>query len=105
MEETLGNLKQIILREGIILAAIPAISYYSAFQYEVGYYRAFGAPENLISVDISTLIAFGTATLGIVFGLSNFVVMLWHSLDRLTEMSWKQSFIILLKIFLFLYFL
>jgi len=101
MEETHGTLKKSILTEGVVLATVPIIAYYSAYQYEVGYYRAFGAPENLISVDISTLIAFGSATLGIIFILYNIMDALWHSrLDKLSEMSWRKTFTSLLVIFI-----
>ena len=103
MEETHGTLKKSILTEGVVLATVPIIAYYSAYQYEVGYYRAFGAPENLISVDISTLIAFGSATLGIIFVLYSIMDALWHSrLDKLSEMSWRKTFTSLLVIFILL---
>lgn len=104
MDETHGTLKKSILTEGVVLATIPIIAYYSAYQYEVGYYRAFGAPENLISVDISTLIGFGSATLGVIYILYCIMDTLSPSrLDKLSEMSWRETFIYLLMIFILLW--
>ena len=56
--------KRKLFTESIILAAIPIIAYYSAFQYKVGYFQAFGAPADLISVDIGTFVLFGSAIFG-----------------------------------------
>ena len=93
--------KGTILTEGVVLATIPIVAYYAAYQYEVGYYRVFGAPENLISVDISTFIALGSATLALFFTLYNISNMFWPSeLDKLSEMSWRRTITQLLLIFL-----
>jgi hypothetical protein len=101
MEETHGTLKKSIITEGVVLATVPIIAYYSAYQYEVGYYRAFGAPENLISVDISTLIAFGSGALGIIYFLYVITDALWPSrLDKLSEMPWRKTFLYLLLTFI-----
>jgi len=104
MAENTGTNRKSFLTEGIMLAAVPIIAYYSAYQYEMGYYRAFGAPENLIQVDMSTFIAFGSAILGLIFTLYIFMETFWHWLhDKLLEMSWKKTLISLITIYLLLW--
>jgi hypothetical protein len=61
-----GVVKKYFVTDNVVLVAIPIIAYYSAFQYQRGYWQAFGAPEDLISVDLYTFVVFGSA----IFGLS-----------------------------------
>lgn len=90
MEELRLN-KITLLTEGTMLAVVPATVYFLAYQYEVGYFSAFGAPEDLVSVDITSIITFGIAAFGIWAILYNILNSLWHTwLINITEMSWKQ---------------
>ncbi len=47
---------RLLLKESILLAGLTALAHYCAYRYEVGYYRAFAAPEELISIGLSTLL-------------------------------------------------
>ena len=110
MEQKL-NLKEIFLREGIILAAIPVVAYYSAYQCNAGYFGVFGAPVDLISVDVTTFVVFGSVLLGISIILYNVLSLLWAVIaDLPNKKSWKQFvlssilfFLILWVLFFFLY--
>jgi len=104
------NFKEILLKESIILATIPIVAYYAAYQYMEGYFNYFGAPHDLISVDIATFIGFGSFILGLAFLCYDFSSMIWASLLKLGRLSWRQFIVTLILllislggIFMFLY--
>jgi len=105
MEQKL-NLKEVLLREGVILAAIPVVAYYSAYQYNAGYFDVFGAPAELISVDITTFVVFGSVLLGISIILYNALSLLWAVITDLPQKkSWKQLVLSSILFFLILWIL
>jgi hypothetical protein len=87
------NLKDLFFKESIILAAIPVLSYYAAYQYQVGYFDVFDAPRDLISVDFETLILFGSSVL--LFFMFIYFIIKFISWDmfNLSKMS-KLRFVI-----------
>lgn len=105
MEQKL-NLKEIFSREGIILAAVPVVAYYSGYQYNAGYFHVFGAPIDLISVDLTTFVVFGSVLFGISFILYNTISVLWSAIgDLLKRKPWKQFGVALIAVFAVLWFL
>lgn len=42
------------LTEGLLIAALPALAYYSAYHYEVGYLTYFGAPAEFAKISTET---------------------------------------------------
>lgn len=99
--EEISEAKKSILTEGVALAAIPVIAYYCAYQYEVGYFRVFSAPEDLISVDIMTLILFASVFLGMgIIFLYNFLEPLrFVRPDKLLAMPRKHALLGLVLLF------
>ncbi|MDR3665596.1 MAG: hypothetical protein P4L35_02020 [Ignavibacteriaceae bacterium] len=91
----IGEIKKKFFTDNVILAAIPILAYYSAFQYQRSYLRAFGAPEDLISVDIYTLVVFGSAIFGLGIILYNTLSFVWtYGIVNLYKLSWKKSVIV-----------
>lgn len=106
------DFKKILFADSsILLAATTILAYYSAFQYKVGYFRVFGVPNDLISVDIGTLVSFGVTILCMLPIFYYFVSSILISrIHTLTKMPWRQLvlssivfFIFLLIIFLYFY--
>lgn len=104
------NFKELLLKESIILAAIPIIAYYAAYQYVEGYFNYFGAPPDLISINIATFIGFGSFILGLAFLCYDFASMTWVSIRKLGQLPWRQFIVALILllislggIFMFLY--
>ncbi|UCH12835.1 MAG: hypothetical protein JSW18_02535 [Candidatus Omnitrophota bacterium] len=48
--------KQIRITEGLILALMPVLGYFFAFQYEAGYAWYFGYPKELISISLPQIV-------------------------------------------------
>lgn len=105
MEDPLSS-KKFTLTEGLLLAAIPIVAYYLAYQYEKGYFSAFAAPENLITIDISTFLLFASTLLGTPILFYNFLEpILTFRLGQLSKMSQKRMVFLLLLTFLSLWLL
>lgn len=71
--------RNILISEGLLIAASPVIAYAGAFAYKAGFCRAFRIPVSLITVDLTTvLIAFGgVVAVGLVlFMLADLAVMM-----------------------------
>ncbi len=62
--------------EGITLALSPVVAYFLAYQYEVGYFKFFGVPTELITVDTTTLLVVGSTIVGFLTILFQFGDML-----------------------------
>jgi hypothetical protein len=104
------NFKEFFLKESIILVVIPILAYYSAYQYMTGYFNVFGAPHDLISVDLATFIGFGSVIFGLAFIFYNILSITWTSILNLDQLPWRQFIITLILllislggIFMFLY--
>jgi hypothetical protein len=84
--------KKDFLSEGVMLAVIPAVVYFLAYEYELGYFKAFEAPEDLVSVDLTSILTFSIAAFGLYSILYQVFNSLWYSHLNITELSWKHLF-------------
>lgn len=98
-------LKKWGLSEGIVLALSPIVAYFLAYQYEIGYFSFFGVPTELVTVDISTLLVIGSASvffLTYLFQLGD--VLIDMTPEKLLKLTGKvRPFILLLLGFLFMW--
>jgi hypothetical protein len=56
--------------EGLQILLITSIAYLCAYRYERGYCNYFGIPHNLIVLDVTTFLLFGSAIAGATFALN-----------------------------------
>jgi hypothetical protein len=64
------NLK--ILTEGVILATLPAMGYWVAFVYELGYFNYFDLPRNFVEISLNSILL---NSLSVVSGLALFIIV------------------------------
>jgi hypothetical protein len=91
--EEVPTKKKTFLTEGITIAIVPAIAYFLAYEYELGFFNAFKAPEDLVSVDITSIITFSMGAFLFNSILYQVVTSLWYTHHvNLAEMPWKPLF-------------
>lgn len=90
------------LSEGITLALSPVVTYFFAYQYEVGYFEFFGILTEFVTVDTTTLLVIGSTIVGfliILFQVGGMLLLLTP--ESLLRLQGK----VLPLVFLFLGFL
>ena len=100
------SFKEVFSREGVVLAAIPIVAYYSGYQYNVGYFKVFGAPLDLISVDLTTFVVFGSYLLALSYIIYNTIYILLSAITNLSiGTSWKKFVSVSISVFIILWLL
>jgi hypothetical protein len=98
----IGKIKEKFFTENIILAAIPIIAYFAAYRYEEGYFQSFGAPMDLVSVDLRTFVIFASTLLGMWFILYQYISLIWTIIQAISQPQLVRKKLVLFLVALFL---
>ena len=89
------------LTEGLVVAGIPAVGYWLAYLYELGYSRFFRIPVSYIRVDLGTVIGATLGMLGSLMFVYIFVSVLFISIWNYINKTIRYNLIHLMMITLF----
>ncbi|MEQ9617824.1 MAG: hypothetical protein RIG61_01460 [Deltaproteobacteria bacterium] len=88
-----------LIPEATLIAIFTACSYWIAFVYEVGYFKTFDIPYNLIQLKLESVLTVFVLLIGVlwlVFLIGNFLAMFWPTHPALKVKAVRVSLIILL---------
>ncbi len=85
-----NGIRSLLSREALLIAVFPIFAYYSVYQYLSGYFGFYGAPQDLISVDISTFVRFGTLIMAFLYLVYSLGSETWSALAEVRDFSKRR---------------